>query len=171
MTRALTLIAVLLLIGLFALANWSAFTAPTTLSLVFTTVEAPLGLVMLAVTALLSVLFVLWALSLQAWALMETRRHAKEMQTQRELADKAEASRFIELRGFMLSELQQVGDSARHDHAELMTRLTQLQEESRVALEQSTNSLAAHIGELEDRVERGLPAHAPAPHGGSLLQR
>ncbi len=136
MARAIAFFVVLALAGLFALINWSAFATLTPLSLGFTTVQAPLGLLMLALVAFLCVLFTVWVIAMQASSLMDTRRQTKELQAQRDLADSAEASRFTELR------------------AELMARLDRLQAESRIALEQHGNSIAAHIGELEDRLER-----------------
>ena len=136
MVRALVFFLVLVLVGLFALINWSAFSALTTLSLGFTAVEAPLGLIMLGFIVFLCVLFTVWVISLQAGSLMESRRQTKELQAQRDLADKAEASRFTELR------------------TELMARLDRLQTDSRTTVEQNANSVAAQIGELEDRLER-----------------
>lgn len=137
MFRALAFFLLLLLIGLFALLNWGAFTALTPLSLVVTTVQAPLGLVMLGLVAFLCVLFTVWVIALQAGALRDARRQTRELQAQRELADTAEASRFTELR------------------TELIARLDRLQTESRLATEQSGNALAAQIAELDDRLERG----------------
>jgi uncharacterized integral membrane protein len=155
MTRALSLFVVLLLIGVFALLNWPAFTAPTTLSLFFTTVQAPLGLIMLGLSFFLSLLFTMWAISLQATMLIETRRHTRELQTQRELADKAEASRFVELRSFLTAELLRVSQAAYEARADLLNRMDRMQDEMRDGLEQQSNSLAATIGELDDRLERG----------------
>jgi uncharacterized integral membrane protein len=141
MTRALALCLVLVLIGAFALVNWTAFSASTTLSIGVTTFEAPLGLIMLGLVVFLCVLFTVWVISLQAGALLDARRQTRELQAQRDLADRAEASRFTELR------------------AELLARLDRLEADGRVALEQSGNSLAAQIGELEDRLDRDrLPA-------------
>ena len=136
MIRTFAFVALLALIALFALLNWSAFSALTSLSLVFTTVQAPLGLIMLGLVAFLSLLFTVWVISLQAGSLMDARRQTKELQAQRDLADKAEASRFTELRSVLLA------------------RLDRLQEETRLALDQSGNSVAAHVGELEDRLEQ-----------------
>ena len=54
---------ILVLLGalvLFAAVNWTAFTTPTTLSVIFTTVEAPLGLILLVVTGLLTLLFLIY---------------------------------------------------------------------------------------------------------------
>jgi uncharacterized integral membrane protein len=159
MFRAITLFAVIVLIGLFALLNWPAFTAPTTLSLIFTTVQAPLGLIMLGLSVFLALLFTLWAISLQATTLMEARRQSRELQAQRELADKAEASRFVELRSHLNAELERVSGASTRGHGELLSRLDHLEGALRLALEQNANAVAATIGEFEDRLERGgVPA-------------
>jgi uncharacterized integral membrane protein len=161
MVRALGLFVILLLIGLFALLNWPAFAAPTPLSLGFTTVEAPLGFIMLGVIAFLSLLFTMWAISMQAAALSETRRQTRELQQQRDLADKAEASRFTELRSFLMTELVNVSQASDHAEAAFIARLDRMHEEMQRMLEQSTNSVAAVVGELEDRLERDrLPPRA-----------
>jgi uncharacterized integral membrane protein len=144
MVRALVFFLVLVLVGLFALINWTAFSALTPLSLGVTTVQAPLGLIMLGFIAFLCVLFTVWVISLQAGALMESRRQTRELQAQRDLADRAEASRFTELR------------------TELMARLDRLQTESRIAVEQNGNALAAQLGELEDRLARERHLVPPA---------
>ena len=144
MTRAIVFFLVLVFVGLFALINWPAFSALTPLSLGFTTVQAPLGLIMLGFIAFLCVLFTVWVISLQAGSLMESRRQTRELQAQRDLADKAEASRFTELR------------------TELMARLDRLQSDSRNAIEQNANAVAAQLGQLEDRLERDRLLAPPA---------
>ena len=136
MVRAIVFCLVLVFVGLFALINWGAFAALTPLSLGVTTVQAPLGLIMLGLLAFVCVLFTVWVVAMQATSLMDSRRQMKELQAQRALADTAEASRFTELR------------------VELLARLDRLQADTRVAVEQSGNSVAAHLGELEDRLER-----------------
>ena len=81
---------------------------------------------------------------------MDTRRHTKEMQAQRELADKAEASRFTELRTFLEGQNQR-------SQGELMGRLELL--ESRVAsrVQESDNSTAAYVGQLEQQMRTRNP--------------
>jgi uncharacterized integral membrane protein len=155
MIRALTFVATLILIGFFALLNWSAFTAPTTLSLFFTTVQAPLGLLMLGVVVLLALMFGVWAIAMQASMLMEARRQGRELQASRELADKAEASRFVELRSYLNGELLRVTSSTARGHEEVLNRMTHLEGALRLALENNANAVAASIGEFEDRLERG----------------
>jgi len=156
--RVLPVLLVLVLTGLFALINWSSFSAPTTLNLGVTTFTAPLGLVMLGIVALLAVMYIASVVYLQSMALIEGRRMTKEVQAQRELADKAEASRFTELREFMGAELQRM--QAAHDELRLamFARIDQLEQRSRTVTEDAANSLSSYIGELEDRLEhRMLP--------------
>jgi hypothetical protein len=112
---------------------------------------------MLGLTALLGIFFVAYVVYLQSSILLETRRHTKEMQAQRELADKAEASRFTELRNFL--ETQENAHMARNAerHAALLARLEQFETTARSRAEQTENSIAAHIGQLEDRFDRRAP--------------
>ena len=155
MGRTLLVLVVLALTGLFALLNWSAFAAPTSLYLGFTTVQAPLGIIMLGVVALLAIVFVIWAISLQGTLLLEQRRQSKELQQQRALADSAESSRFTELRSFISAEMLRMAQAADQTRAAITGRLDLLEQRQRSALDESANSLAAAIGELEDRLERG----------------
>jgi uncharacterized integral membrane protein len=151
--RVIFLLLVLIAIALFTAANWTAFTTPTTLSLVATTIEAPLGLIMLGLMALLTGIFLVVVGFLQSSALMEMRQHAREIRAQRELADKAEASRFSELRALLESRLLQAEQGTSHGQAQVLARMDQLDKDLRLAIEQAGNTLAAYIGELEDRME------------------
>lgn len=65
--RALAVGLVLALSALFAVLNWAAFTAPTALTLGFADVNAPLGLIMLVLTALVSGLFLVYIVFQQAY--------------------------------------------------------------------------------------------------------
>ena len=151
--RTGVLLAVVLLIAALAALNWGVLAAPVAMSIGFMDVTAPLGLIMLGLTALLAVFFVAYVVYLQSSVLLETRRHTKEMQTQRDLADKAEASRFTELRNFL--ETQENTHMARNAdrHAALLARVEQLEAAVRLRADQTDNTLAAHIGQLEDRIE------------------
>ena len=76
--RTLLILTVLGLIAIFSALNWSAFIAPTVLSLGFTSIEAPLGLILLGIIALLTLLFLVYITYLQSTVLLESRRHARE---------------------------------------------------------------------------------------------
>jgi uncharacterized integral membrane protein len=106
--RALIVIAVLAALAFFAFLNWSVFNAPTVLNLGFAEVNAPLGLIMLIVTSVVTALFLVYIVFQQAGVILETRRYAKELKSHRELADSAEASRFTELRNHLETELRRI---------------------------------------------------------------
>ena len=150
-TRTLFLLAVLMLIAVFAALNWSAFIAPSTLSLGITEVQAPLGLLMLGLIVFLVTLFLVFVLALQATVLLDTRRHAKDLRANRELADKAEASRFTELRGFIESELHKLNLRDEAAQAVTLNRIEQVDRDFRAALKRSENTLAAQIAQQTPR--------------------
>jgi uncharacterized integral membrane protein len=152
--RTLLILVLLGALGLFAAVNWDAFTTRATLSLIFTTVEAPLGLILLAVTGALTVLFLIYLVYSQSSALMESRRHARELQLQREIAENAEASRFTQLRSFLEAELRDLGDQSAASKTAILTRLDEIDRDLRSTIEQSANTLAAYIGEIDDRLQR-----------------
>ncbi len=145
---------VLFAIAAFAGLNWNVFITPTELSLGVTRVQMPLGLVMLGLLLFLTVLFLGFAVYLQTSALLETRRHARELQANRELADQAEASRFTELHRFLEAELLELKHLDAESKSAVLARLEQLDQDLRTLIEQSGNSLAAYIGELDDRLEK-----------------
>ena len=72
--RTLLIVFALATLALFTAVNWSAFNTPTTLSLVFASVEAPLGLMLLGMLVMLTALFLIYVVYLQSSVLLETRR-------------------------------------------------------------------------------------------------
>ena len=141
--RFMLVVVTILLLAAFAALNWSAFAAPTRLSLLFVSFDAPLGLLMLGVLTLVVLAFAAYMALWQAKVLTDSRLHARELEHQRVLADQAEASRFTELRSLVHTEIEGLG-----------VRLTQMQEGMRTDIRENTNSLAASIGEMDDRLRR-----------------
>jgi hypothetical protein len=142
------------MVAIFTFLNWSAFMSPTTLSAGFTTFEAPLGLILLGVTGILTLLFLIYIVYWQSSALLESRRYSRDLQTQREIADNAEASRFNQLRSFLEGELRQLATGNIESKTAILSRLDELERDLRSTIEQSANTLAACIGEFEDRFDR-----------------
>ncbi|NUZ04771.1 LapA family protein [Piscinibacter koreensis] len=138
-------VGVVLLLAFVAL-NWSTFVTPTVFSLGFAAYEAPLWVVMLGLVGAVAALFAIHTIFWQGSVILESRRHAKELQSQRALVDQAEASRIAELRAAMQENMDR-----------LALRIEQSQEAMRTELRESTNSLAAMIGEFEDRVASRPP--------------
>ena len=163
--RTVFLVIVAGLLAIFTVLNWHAFITPTTLSLVFTEVQAPLGLVMLVITGLLAALFLLYVAYLQSSTLLESRRFARELQSQRQLADAAEASRFTELRTVLEERLRNLDGALTETQAVVQRKLDSVQGEMRSSVEQSTTVLSTYIGEVEDRLERRMAATAANPPG------
>ena len=159
--RTLLIIVLLGVLIAFTLLNWSAFMAPTTLSIAFTTVEAPLGLILLGIATLLTLLFLVYIVYLQSSTLLESRRYGRELQAQREIADQAEASRFTQLQSFMEAELRKLTSQTEEAKTGVLTRLDQLDRDLRSTMEQSANSLAAYLGEIDDRFERTISGKVP----------
>jgi len=152
--RTLLIMLVLGALILFAAINWTAFVSPFKLSVVFTTVEAPLGLVLLGIVGLLTLMFLIYLVFLQSSSLLESRRQARELQNQREIAEQTEASRFSQLRSYLEAELQALARQNDNEQAALLAKLDALERGLRSTVEQSVNSLAAYLGEIDDKLEK-----------------
>jgi hypothetical protein len=159
--RTILIVFALGALALFTAANWHAFITPTTLSLIFATIEAPLGLVLLGVVVLFAALFLIYVVYLQSSVLFETRRHARELTSQRELAEHAEVSRIHELQKSLETQLQSLARQTEESKSQLAARLDQLERDLRQSLEQSQNAIAAQLAEIDDRLERGVSELPP----------
>lgn len=160
--RTILLVMAILLIAGFVALNLDEFTRSSALNLGFTTIELPLGLLMLLLLAGATTVFLASTLYMQSRNLLESRTHSRELNAQRELADKAEASRFTELRSFLQAQAEEEQRRESAMSAELAERLAQQQQALLARIEQLDNGLSACIGEFEDRLEGG--AKSPALH-------
>ena len=151
--RTIALIVLIVLMAGFAALNVDEFSRNSVLSLGFTTVQVPLGLVMLVLLASVLLVFLATTLYIQSTHLLEMRQTTRELTTQRELADKAEASRFTELRHYLEAQTLSAQQREAAQATVLAERLAQTQQVLTSKIEQSGNTLAAYIGELEDRLE------------------
>lgn len=152
--RTLLLVVAIVLLAGFVALNVDEFTRTSVLSLGVTTVQVSLGLVMLLLLVVATVVFLASTIYMQSTNLLETRQYARQLSAQRELADKAEASRFTELRSYL--EVQALAAQQREAAAStvLAERFAQQHHALMTRLEQSDNSMAAYMGQLEDRLER-----------------
>ena len=152
---------VLVLTAIFAAMNWPAFNTPQPLWLGFATVTAPLGVLLLGALVVVAVLLLVE----QSAALGESRRYARELDAQRKLAEKAEASRYSELRAQLTDDLGRVEQRALDTRAALINRVDALERDLRSALDQTGSSVAAYIADHEERL-----AHRPTA-GTAALRR
>ena len=147
-------VAMLVIFAVLTVANWSLFTAPATIDLLAVTVEGSLGLVLLGIVLVMAVLFALYALILRTTALVETRHHMKEMETQRHLADSAEASRFTGLREQIERQAAELRSSIEQSRAATLTGLKESEHAIATKLDETANALFAHIGQVDDKLNR-----------------
>jgi hypothetical protein len=158
---SLTLVLTHVLLAAFTALNWVALAAPIALSLGFADVSASLGMVMLGFTAAISGLFIVYIVILQAGTILEARRLTKEVKAQRELADTAEASRFTELRTLLDGELRRIEAQGAASNREFGARIEQSERSMQDKLTESTRTVSAYLGEIEDKLDRALlPTHA-----------
>lgn len=161
---SLTLVLAYILLAAFAALNWVAMATPGTLSLGFVDVSAPLGIVLLAFTAAISGLFIVYIVLLQAGVILEARRSTKEVQAQRELADTAEASRFTELRTLLEGEMRRIEAQGAESRSEFGARIEETEQRMQDKLAEATRALSAYLGEIEDKLDRALvPVRTSGP--------
>jgi uncharacterized integral membrane protein len=147
----LLLLLLIFLLAAFTALNWGVFVQPAELSFGVATLQLPFGLLMLGLLVAVTLVFILFAIYVQTG---EVRRHTRELQACRELAEKAEASRLSELRHAFEAAAEKQESRQQAFEARLTAEVAQLGSGLRVSMEESVNSLAACIGELEDRLER-----------------
>lgn len=153
-TRTIILIVGIVLLAAFAVLNVDEFTRSSLLSLGFTTIQLPLGLLMLVLLIVSLLIFLGTTLYIQSINMLETRQHVRELSGQRELANKAEASRFTELKIYMEAQAHAALQREAAHGTVLTERLAQTQIVLLNRLEQSDNATAAYMGQLEDRLEQ-----------------
>ena len=158
--RTALLLLVLVALGIFTALNWTAITTPTDLHLVFWRVQAPVGVILLAFTAGVTLLYAVFLTWIETSARLEGRRFTRELQAQRQLAETAEASRYTELRTHLQAELASLRTVAEGQAREVIARVDRAETQLRTEIEQSSNTLSAYFAELEDRLNRG---ERPAP--------
>lgn len=152
-TRFVLLVLAILLIAGFAALNWSEIIRPAPLLFGPVVMDAPLGAILLGLLALAVVAFALSAATMRTQTLLESRHHYKELEAQRALADKAEASRFTDLRQHLDSQLRELRDRDAISATEMEKARMEHQRELRSQLEQINRTLSARLNELEHRLE------------------
>lgn len=153
--RGLFLALVVLLVGAFAWLNMSAIMEPTEVNLMFTTVQAPLGMILLAILGTLVILFLLYMLYLQSKFLLESRNLHKELDAQRKLADEAEASRLAELKTSVAEQFDALKQRDDDDKFQVMGRIDRLEDGLRETLgAENTDGLRTFVADEIAKIEK-----------------
>jgi biopolymer transport protein ExbB/TolQ len=147
-----------LITAVFVALNWPEFVRPTPVSLGVTIVDMPLPLILL-VALFLALLGGLGNAALNdARHERELSLHMRELQAQRNLADKAEASRFTELRHYLDLQAAEARQREAVTTEALQATLIKGQRDMQAGVELMANRLAAQIGTLDGRQrEERLP--------------
>lgn len=152
--KTASLLLVFAILALFSGINWNVFIAPTTLRLLVTSVDAPLGLVLLGFIALISLMFLIYIVYIQAAHLSEVRRLTKELKSLRDIAEQAEFSRIKDLEAILREELARAENKADAWRTGLIEHLDRVEGNLRGVIEQSENGISAYIAEIEDRLTK-----------------
>lgn len=134
--------------------NWHIFIVPHELSFGFMTARIPFGLTMLGLLIIVTALFLMNMVYLLSSSILELRRHIREIDACRELANKAEASRMTDLKNHFETELSKQTEMNAELKSDIFAREDQIEKNFTTTIEQLENTLDAYIGELEDRLER-----------------
>jgi uncharacterized integral membrane protein len=167
--RVVVLVLAILLLAGFAAQNWSEISRPVPLNVAVTTVQAPLALILLGLLALACVLFVASAGAMHTRHLKESREHTRALQGQRDLADKAEASRFTDLRQMLDGHIRESRQRETTANAELDKRLGQHHRELRDDLQRLSQLMSTRLGEMERHLEPPAPGLDPRRQGANAV--
>jgi hypothetical protein len=152
-TRTILLVVAILLVAGFAALNWSEVTRTSPLLFGPVVADAPLAGILLAILGVTLVLFLISTAAMRTQSLLDYRQHQKTLEAQRELADKAEASRFVELRQYLDNHLREMRDRDAIAATEFDKSMLQTRREMQAQMEQINRTVAARLNELEHRLE------------------
>lgn len=168
--RFILLVIAILAVAAFAALNWSEFTRTSPLWFGAVVMDAPLGLIMLSLLGLALLAFIISAATMRTRSLVESRHHYKTLEAQRTLADKAEASRFTELRQHLDTQLRELRQRDAIAATEFEKSMVGSQRELRSQLEQMNRMLTQRLAELETRLDSRFERLGVHPVAGEPLR-
>lgn len=160
--RVTLLVVAILLVAGFAALNWSEIMRPAPLSFGAFITDAPLGLILLGLLMLSLLGFLALGAMHRTQVLIESRQHLKELQHHRDLADRAEASRFTELRTHLDTQLGELRKRDAIAATEFEKAMVLGQRELRTQLDQMSRTLATRLTDMEHRIDGRLGAPSAA---------
>jgi hypothetical protein len=153
MRARLTFIVIaLLVVAGFAALNWAEFKHDLPLSFGVFTANLPLGLIMLGLLCLTLLVFLVASATQESRHLLDQRRHSRAMQAQRDLAEKAESSRFTDLRQQIDTHVRESRQRDAVAATQFEKTVMQSQRELRAQMEQMMNSMTGRLAEMEARL-------------------
>ena len=167
--RIVFIVLAVLVVSAIAALNWPEFTRAEPLSFGVLTATVPVGLTLLVLMGIVLAVFLVSSAIQESRYLLDHRRHTRALHAQRELAEKAEASRFTDLRQHLDSHLRETRHRESMVATEFEKRVMQSHSELRAQMERMHQLIAGHLVEIESRlpprdtmrVEPGTPAALP----------
>lgn len=167
--RTLGMLLIVIVMAVFLIINWGTLSQVTTVNLVYTEMEAPLGIIVVAAFAAVVVLLMAYTVWQQASVMMELRAAYKEARTARQMAEDADKSRIAEIRADFKERMEKMEAllATRTDEViRLMAERNQLEDETlskfraehQARADEARASLEQQLRVLEKRVIEALPA-------------
>jgi hypothetical protein len=132
--------------------NWPEFTRAEPLSFGVLAATVPIGVVMLVLMAVVLVVFLVSSAIQESRYLLDHRRHTRALHEQRTLAEKAEASRFTDLRQQLDSHMRESRQRDSVVATEFERRMLQSHAELRAHIERMQQVISARLGDIEARL-------------------
>ncbi len=170
--RTIFLLFVLILMAVFLVINWTALSTVTAVNLIYTEIQAPLGVLVVGGFAAVVFVLLVYMVWQQASVTLELRAAYKEARNARTVADDAEKSRFAESNRILLERIEKLEAlmTARSDETLTAVRQEAVRAEERYkalfddqkrAQGELTAQVQTQIGAMEKRVVEMLPAAVP----------
>ena len=106
--RTIFLLLVLILMAVFLVINWTALSTVTAVNLIYTEIQAPLGVLVVGGFAAVVFVLLVYMVWQQASVTLELRAAYKEARNARTVADDAEKSRFAESNRILLERIEKL---------------------------------------------------------------
>jgi hypothetical protein len=159
--RLVILVIAILLVAGFAALNWAEVVRTSPLNFGLFVMDAPLGGILLSLLGLGLVIYLISSGLLRSRMMITENRYTRDLQVQRDLADRAEASRFTELRQYLDTHFRENRQRDAVVSTEFEKNMLQGQRELRAQLEQMNRMLAARLGETDVRSDSRLERTDP----------
>ena len=150
--RFLLLVIAILLVAGFAALNWPEVMRTTSLNFGLFYMDGAVGAILLGILALGLIAFMASSAMLRSRMMITENRYTRDLQAQRDLADKAEASRFTELRQHLDTHFRETRQREAMANTEFEKAMLQSQRDMRAQLDQLQQAVTARFGELENRI-------------------
>lgn len=155
--RLVYIILAALVVGAIAALNWPEVMRTSHLNFGIAGADAPLGAILLGAFLLTLAVFLVSSVIMESRHMLVSNRHRRELEAQRDLAERAEASRFTELRQHMDTTLRDTRQRDSLASREFEKSMLQSHRELRTHLENMSRAMMARLAEIESRITGRAP--------------